>query len=466
MSAAPTRLSQVRKAVRPALKGRLMMSGPPGAGKTRTGLIVATELAEGGPILVIDTERESALTYADDFDFEHLPWHPPFDPAELTQVVKAASGTYAVTFIDSFSHFWRGEGGVLDVAGGKFTGWKEARPLHEALLQSLLACDSHVILGVRSKVDYVQETENGRQVVRKLGMADQQDDNLSFEMNVALDLAMDHTATVSKSRTTALPVGRQYGVDKTAEMACTYRDWLKGGEEPVGLAVAQTVLDRLNALEGEQYRRRCKAQFAGAFGRPEQLRDSVLDAALAMLADFETGSGHPDGTDDGGPGRTAGEREGVAGPGDLPVTAATAPGPATSPDRPAGTAGMPGTVSPPADTAPSSQEGGAPDGHISAADARKLHRQLGAILKGEPQATHEAFILVASNGRTAHAAELSEAEAASAYLFAKDVEEGRVALGDVLEAAAEAERAGRAVADFDRQVGPSELEASLKRAAT
>jgi hypothetical protein len=34
---------------------------------------------------MIDTEKESALTYADDFTFDHLPWDPPFEPRELAQ---------------------------------------------------------------------------------------------------------------------------------------------------------------------------------------------------------------------------------------------------------------------------------------------------------------------------------------------------------------------------------------------
>ena len=57
-----SRLDLVQDAVRPALKARLMLSGPPGAGKTRTGLIMATEIAQGAPILGIDTENAEMLT--------------------------------------------------------------------------------------------------------------------------------------------------------------------------------------------------------------------------------------------------------------------------------------------------------------------------------------------------------------------------------------------------------------------
>ena len=139
-----------------------MVSGPTGAGKTWTALKIAEVLAEGGKILVIDTEKESALTYADTFTFVHLPWLPPFEPRELARTMAEAGHEYAVVIVDSTSHFWRKEGGTLDIAGGKFTGWKDARPAQEDLVQALLDCHAHVILCARSKMEHVQEEINGR----------------------------------------------------------------------------------------------------------------------------------------------------------------------------------------------------------------------------------------------------------------------------------------------------------------
>jgi hypothetical protein len=298
-----SRLQQARKAVRPALKGRMMLSGPAGAGKTRSGLIISEVLAERTPILGVDTEKESMLTYADDFDFTHLPWQPPYDPRELADLLGDAGDTYGVILIDSLSHFWRKEGGVLDIAAGKFTGWKEARPVQEALIEAILNCRAHVVLGVRSKVEHTQEVENGRNVVKKLGMAAQQDDDLEFEMNVAVELSMDHTATISKSRTTVLPVSRAFKAGQVAELAAVYRDWLKSGEPPASKAAVDDLRRRVNALD-EERRGECRNEFLASHGRPEQLRASQVDAAKALVAGFEAkanGTSQPDA------GQTAGE---------------------------------------------------------------------------------------------------------------------------------------------------------------
>lgn len=327
-----SRLGLAREAVRPALKGRMMISGPPGSGKTRTALMIAEVLAEGGPVLMIDTEKESALTYADDFTFKHLPWEAPFDPRELTVDILAAGQTYDVVIVDSGSHFWRANGGTLDIANGKFTGWAEARPAQEDLVQAILSTDAHVVFCTRSKMKHEQVVENGKHVVKKLGMGAIQDDDLEYEVNVSIDIDMGHTLAVAKSRTVALPVGREFKPGHATDMAELYRDWLKKGEPPVDRVVIDKLVERMNALP-DGPRKGVKQEFVATIGRPDHLRESQLDAAVELIRSWE--ERNPDNTNKQG-----------AGPADVPVEepsgdadghqdepAATGPAPT---DRPVG----------------------------------------------------------------------------------------------------------------------------------
>ena len=284
-----SRLANARPAVRPALKARCMLSGPPGAGKTRTALIIATALVadlDDPKILVIDTEKESALTYADDFTFDHLRWTAPFDPRELGRELVAAGKTYDAVVGDSMSHFWRGEGGVLDIADGKYTGWKDARPAHADMVEGILGCDAHVILCVRSKVAHEQVNEGGKWVVRKLGMQPITDDDLEYEINVALSIDMDHSLTVSKSRTTEVPVGRVFKSGHAEDFAVLYRDWLAGGEPPADGDVVAALVARIEALP-EDARKAAKQEFVAALGKPSQLSASKVDTADALVARWE-----------------------------------------------------------------------------------------------------------------------------------------------------------------------------------
>lgn len=280
-----SRLALAQPAARPSLPARALLSGPAGSGKTRSALIVAEVLAEGGPILMIDTEKRSGLTYADDFTFTHIDWQPPYDPRELGRTL-ADARDYAVVIVDSLSHFWRGQGGVLDIAGGKFTGWKDARPAHMDLVEAMLVCQGHFIGCARSKMEHVQEMENGKHVVKKLGMAVVQDDELEYELNVAVEMDMTHAMAVSKSRTVAVPVGRTFTAGHAEEFAVLYRDWLKGGEPPAPPKVVADIRKRVKALP-ERERRECGAQFLAQIGRPEHLRASQIADAETMVARFE-----------------------------------------------------------------------------------------------------------------------------------------------------------------------------------
>lgn len=265
----------------------MMLSGAPGAGKTRSALIIASTLAPEGRVLLIDTEKESALTYADDFTFEHLRWVAPFDPRDLGRTLIEAGQSYDVVIVDSLSHFWQADGGTLDIADGKFGGWKTARPAQHDLVDGILAAQAHVIVCVRSKVKYEQtQNTNGKHVVTKIGLSPVQDSDLEYEVNVSVGLDMDHAVTVMKSRTTALPVGRVFRPSHAAEMAELYREWLAGGEPPADRAVVDGLVKRLNALDDEA-KKAAKREWVARLGRPEQLRESMVADAEALVAAAE-----------------------------------------------------------------------------------------------------------------------------------------------------------------------------------
>lgn len=303
-----SRLRAIQDADRPKMWGRAMISGPSGSGKTWTSLSIATRLVAfekwllehpgdefpdiatldtssvaKADILVIDTEKESALTYADVFKFRHLPWRPPFDAQELDHTLQEIGDTYMVVLLDSFTKFWHGQGGILDLAGGAIGGWKTARPVQEALVETVLGMNAHVILGVRSKMDYLIEGGKGNQTVTKVGLAPMQDDNLVYEMNVAVDIDMGHDITVTKSRTPAVPVGRRYPAGYEKKMAADYAEWLAGGVPPA----ARDDVDRLVAMFGQigdkETSIRLKNEFRDTFGMPHSLTAAQMPNATAWL---------------------------------------------------------------------------------------------------------------------------------------------------------------------------------------
>lgn len=281
-----SRLAVVKPAVRPSLKARLMLSGPAGAGKTYSALEIATVLADSGQILVIDTEKESALTYADEFSFDHLPWREPFDPRELRATLIEAADRYAVILVDSLSHFWGGQGGTLDIADGKFGGWKVARPAQQDGIDGILSSAAHVIVCVRAHIEHVQELDarTGKQVVKKLGMAPQQDKTLEYELNLACEIDIEHRIAVSKSRTTAVPVGRMFAPGHAGDLAKDYKAWLSSGEPFADIAVRARIDTARRSLTTEQKKALWRAwQDQGLPESVELLTESQAAMAEALI---------------------------------------------------------------------------------------------------------------------------------------------------------------------------------------
>src|SRR5262245_2246633 len=71
----------------------------------------------GGKILMIDTERGSGDLYADLFDYDIITLTPPYAPKNYVEAIHAAEEAgYDTIIIDSLSHAWSDEGGLLDQA--------------------------------------------------------------------------------------------------------------------------------------------------------------------------------------------------------------------------------------------------------------------------------------------------------------------------------------------------------------
>ena len=226
------------KAVKKEGKLRMAIAGVPGGGKTWTGLLWACYLAklEGGKAFGICTENGTMRKYSDEHDFmvcelgqdEADP--EPFHPQNYIDAIKAAEKAGAkVILIDSGTHEWTGAGGVLSIASGKFGGWKVASPLHDKFLLALLRSKAHIIITMRSKMEYSSETnDKGKQVVTKLGLNPQQRDGMEYEFDIFGDFDKNNTFTVTKSRCKTVRVGsyERPGVDIIDKLSA----WLGSGE--------------------------------------------------------------------------------------------------------------------------------------------------------------------------------------------------------------------------------------------
>lgn len=227
-------MSQFHKAERKRGKLRLAIAGPAGSGKTYSALLIALGL--GGRIAMIDTERGSGELYDHLGEYDVCTIQPPFDPRKYVEAIHAAEDLgYETIIIDSLSHAWVGQGGLLDVhghiadkTGNSWSAWRQVTPKHNELVDAMLQSKCHIIATMRSKMEYAQVEENGKKQVKKLGMSPIQRDGMEYEFTVFIDLDQQHVATATKDRTTLFD--GQYFVP-TIETGRTLLAWLENEDQ-------------------------------------------------------------------------------------------------------------------------------------------------------------------------------------------------------------------------------------------
>ena len=160
------------------------LAGGTGSGKSMSAYRLATGLSGGKRFCVIDTENGRANLYADAFAFDHGDLRAPFTPMAYEAALDAADKAgYPVIVIDSGSHEWAGDGGILDMQEGeldrmagddwkkreavKMASWIRPKLAHKRLVQRMLQVRAHLIICFRAeaKIEMVKGA-NGRMEVR------------------------------------------------------------------------------------------------------------------------------------------------------------------------------------------------------------------------------------------------------------------------------------------------------------
>jgi len=170
------------------------LAGPSKSGKSLSGLRMATGLANGGTILMVNTEPHGHH-YADRFTYQAFDMAPPHRPDKYTEVLAAAQALNpAVLIIDSLTHMHDGIGGMnewhdeiaLEMAQGdrkraekmNAPAWAVVKASENHFVYQLLSMGCHVILTFRAK-EKVKIARDGKW--HDLGWRPIMSDRIAFE---------------------------------------------------------------------------------------------------------------------------------------------------------------------------------------------------------------------------------------------------------------------------------------------
>lgn len=247
---------RVVEAVREAVPSLTALWGFSDSGKTYSALRYARGLVgPKGKIVVIDTENKRAKFYAGMFGgFGHIDLQPPFTPHRYTAAVEAAiqAGADAI-IIDSASHVWQGEGGVLEQADAmNATGlrkWQAPKTAYVRMVNRMLRSPVHMIFCLRAKEHYVQKGAGKQAEVVHLGQIPIFGAGFIYEMTVAIRMESgSRTPLTVKAPDPIADVIRvgEYITEKEGERVAA---WLAGGT-PVDHELAALQASARNVAAG------------------------------------------------------------------------------------------------------------------------------------------------------------------------------------------------------------------------
>jgi hypothetical protein len=294
-----------RPAVRAEVALLVGLAGSSGSGKTFSAMRLASGIAGERRFAFIDTEARRGLHYADQFAFDHADLTPPFTPDRYAEAIKAADDAgYPVIVVDSISHVWAGEGGVLDwqdaeldrMAGDdwkkreavKMAAWIKPKMAHKAMVQRLLQVRAHLILCFRAeeKIEMIRGDDGKMKIIPKVtatgldGWVPVTEKNLPYELTASFLLmaskpGVPHPIKLQEQHRLVFPLDKPI----TEASGKLIAEWAAGGKRPEPMSTGTGALGG----SGTRFTLTEPTPPADRFLKDDQPRATITDMQAADL---------------------------------------------------------------------------------------------------------------------------------------------------------------------------------------
>jgi len=187
---------------------KLLMYGPTYAGKTWNALDIArgvimkirgcTEEEAWKHMILLDSENKRGALYAYKGPFNYKEIEPPFMAEKITNEINLLDQVdqIDVIIIDSLTHYWSKQGGILDrkakkdaKGGNSYTNWQEFTIIFSEMIDTILQSPKVVIATTRSKNDTVMEANaKNKMVPRTYGLKPDLRDDIDYDFDIVFNV--------------------------------------------------------------------------------------------------------------------------------------------------------------------------------------------------------------------------------------------------------------------------------------
>ncbi len=176
---------EIKKASRQGIKPLIGVYGKSGGGKTHSALLLARGIVgKSGGITLIDTENKRGHIFSDVIPngYNVIDFESPFSPERYIQAIEIAEKASDIIVIDSMTHEWDGEGGILEMqeaelermAGSdwkkreacKMAAWIKPKMAHKKMVYRLLRSSLPIICCLRGVEKTIIEKQGGKTTVK------------------------------------------------------------------------------------------------------------------------------------------------------------------------------------------------------------------------------------------------------------------------------------------------------------
>ena len=140
---------------------------------------------------------------------------------------------------------------------------------------------------MRSKTEYVTESDNGRMNPKKVGLAPQQRQDIEYEFTLVFDIDVQkHSAVVSKTRFGQF-TDKVFSVQESQSSAEQFKNWLESGSQLISKDDADSLALRIRNLEGEQKEMLTREWKSSGLPKVAHLNTEQVETVERLLAEAE-----------------------------------------------------------------------------------------------------------------------------------------------------------------------------------